>query len=225
MTGSLNLMKNVPGALRRMLELTAEKYSLDIILIDMSPSISATNANILMQSDYFIVPCAPDYFCYMAIESLVSIFPKWCETYKKMGMNEIFQSATYKMKDKPPVFLGTIQQRYRPRNGSPARAFADWIADINNLVADKLIPVLTANNMFCESGDKGSYEEPYNLINIADFNSLIAQSQEHNTPVFLLTQEQVQKSGTVWDNMKRNRDEFYNTFQVLATRIIKAIEM
>ncbi|MDQ9792070.1 hypothetical protein RFY12_07910, partial [Acinetobacter baumannii] len=70
----LNLMKNVPGALRRMLELTAEKYSLDIILIDMSPSISATNANILMQSDYF---------CYMAIESLVSIFPKWCETYKK----------------------------------------------------------------------------------------------------------------------------------------------
>lgn len=92
-------------------------------------------------------------------------------------------------------------------------------------MADKLIPVLTANNMFCESGDKGSYEEPYNLINIADFNSLIAQSQEHNTPVFLLTQEQVQKSGTVWDNMKRNRDEFYNTFQVLATRIIKAIEM
>lgn len=127
MTGSLNLMKNVPGALRRMLELTAEKYSLDIILIDMSPSISATNANILMQSDYFIVPCAPDYFCYMAIESLVSIFPKWCETYKKMALNEIFQSATYKMKDKPPVFLGTIQQRYRPRNGSPARAFADWI--------------------------------------------------------------------------------------------------
>ncbi|MCU6724224.1 Sporulation initiation inhibitor protein soj [uncultured Clostridium sp.] len=225
MTGSLNLMKNVPGALRRMLELTAEKYSLDIILIDMSPSISATNANILMQSDYFIVPCAPDYFCYMAIESLVSIFPKWCETYKKMALNEIFQSATYKMKDKPPVFLGTIQQRYRPRNGSPARAFADWIADINNLVADKLIPVLTANDMFCESGNKGSYEEPYNLINIADFNSLIAQSQEHNTPVFLLTQEQVQKSGTVWDNMKRNRDEFYNTFQVLATRIIKAIEM
>lgn len=87
--------------------------------------------------------------------------------------------------------MGTIQQRYRPRNGSPARAFADWITDINYLVADKLIPVLMANDMFCESGNKGSYDEPYNLINIADFNSLIAQSQEHNTPVFLLTQDQV----------------------------------
>lgn len=78
---------------------------------------------------------------------------------------------------------------------------------------------------FVKAAIRDLIEEPYNLINIADFNSLIAQSQEHNTPVFLLTQEQVQKSGTVWDNMKRNRDEFYNTFQVLATRIIKAIEM
>lgn len=34
--------------------------------------------------------------------------------------------------------------------------------------------------------------ENYNLINIADFNSLIAQSQLHNTPVFLLTQEQIE---------------------------------
>lgn len=45
--------------------------------------------------------------------------------------------------------------------------------------------------------------ENYNLINIADFNSLIAQSQLHNTPVFLLTQEQIEKSGKVWTNMKK----------------------
>lgn len=224
MTGSLSLMKNVPGALRRMLELTAEKYLLDIILIDMSPSISATNANILMQSDYFIVPCAPDYFCYMAIESLTSIFPRWCFNYNKMMVNEVFKGATYKMKKTPPIFLGTIQQRYRPRNGSPARAFADWITDINKLVSDKLIPVLKENKMFDESGELRYYEEPYNLINIADFNSLIAQSQEHNTPVFLLTKEQVQKTGMVWMNMKRNRDDFYNTFQKLATRILEATQ-
>lgn len=42
------------------------------------------------------------------------------------------------------------------------------------------------------------YEEEYNLIIIADFNGLIAQSQAKNTPVFMLTQEQVQKGGNVW---------------------------
>ena len=49
------------------------------------------------------------------------------------------------------------------------------------------------------------YDEEYNLINIADFNSLIAQSQANNTPVFMLTQEQVQKNGNVWLNMKKCR--------------------
>ena len=60
----------------------------------------------------------------------------------------------------------------------------------------------------------------YNLINIADFNSLIAQSQMNNTPVFELTQEQVEKTGSVWENMKRNRDDFSVTFETLAKTII-----
>ena len=225
MTGSLNLMKNVPGAFRKMLELTAKEYKIDIVLVDMSPSISATNSNILMQSDYFIVPCAPDYFCYMAINSLLTIFPKWEITYKKMQDNDVFQSATYKMKKTPPMFLGILHQRYRSRNGSPVKAFAEWINDINDLVDSKLVPVLREHNMLPKQLGSNNYEESYNLCNIADFNSLIAQSQEHNVPVFLLTQDQVQKAGNVWENMKKNRDDFYDTFSVLSNRVINLIEL
>lgn len=221
MTGSLTMLKNVPGAFRRLIELTTEKYDIDYVLVDMSPSISATNANIFMQSDYFIVPCAPDYFCYMAVEALTSIFPRWCTTYEKMRQNDVFKSATYKMKDTPPIFLGTIQQRYRPRNGGPARAFAEWIDDINLLVRDRLIPILQSYNMVFSEDKYSSCVEPYNLINIADFNSLIAQSQEHNTPVFLLTQEQIKHTGVIWDTMKKNRDDFYKTFEQLARTIIE----
>ncbi|MFR2766194.1 MAG: hypothetical protein ACLTF6_08155 [Clostridium sp.] len=73
--------------------------------------------------------------------------------------------------------------------------------------------------------EKYSYcNEPYNLINIADFNSLIAQSQENNTPVFLLTQEQVKQGGVIWINMKKNRDDFYQTFEKLADEIICMME-
>ena len=61
--------------------------------------------------------------------------------------------------------------------------------------------------------DSCNYDETYNLINIADFNSLIAQSQSNNTPVFLLTQEQVQKSGSVWENMKKNIEDFNQIFK------------
>lgn len=77
LTGSLFMLKNIPGALRNLLQMTSEKCQFEYILIDMSPNISATNANILMESDYFILPCAPDYFCYMAIDSLTKVFPRW----------------------------------------------------------------------------------------------------------------------------------------------------
>ena len=220
LTGSIVMFRNVPGALENLLQLTADKYDLEYILLDMSPSISSTNANILMESDYFIIPCAPDYFCYMAIESLTKVFPRWNTTYQKLRENDIFKSATYKMKATSPKFIGTIQQRYRPRNGSPVKAFSEWITDINQLVSNKLVPVLQKNNMIAPNLSDYCTEN-YNLINIADFNSLIAQSQLHNTPVFLLTQEQIEKSGKVWTNMKKNRDDFNITFTDFANRIIR----
>jgi len=221
LTGSLTMLKNVPGALRNLLQMTAKKYGFEFILIDMSPNISATNANILMESDYFILPCAPDYFCYMAIDSLTKVFPRWDQAYKKLKANDVFVSADYKMNNGKPKFIGTIQQRYRPRNGSPSKAFSEWIDDINYLVKDKLVPVLKKSGMIIPY-KSSNYDEGYNLINIADFNSLIAQSQTNNTPVFLLTQEQVQKGGNVWKNMKKNIDEFNDTFTCLSERIINA---
>ena len=221
LTGSLIMFKNVPGALRNLLQMTAEKYGFDYILVDMSPNISATNANILMESDFFIVPCAPDYFCYMAIDSLTKVFPRWDRVYSQIKENDVFKSADYKMNSGKPQFIGTIQQRYRPRNGSPAKAFSEWIDDINLLVQNKLVPILKKCNMIVPY-DSCNYDETYNLINIADFNSLIAQSQSNNTPVFLLTQGQVQKSGSVWENMKKNIEDFNQTFDCLANRVINA---
>lgn len=216
---SLSALKNVPGAFRTLLQETAKKKSLDYVLVDMSPNISTTNANILMSSDYFILPCAPDYFCYMAVQSLMEVFPRWNETYEKMRKNPVFQNAIYKINDHAPKFIGTIQQRYRPRNGAPSKAFREWIDDIDLLVKERLVPVLEKQKMVV-SYDSSNYDEMYNLINIADFNSLIAQSQEHNTPVFMLTQDQVNKQGKVWDTMKENIEEFDKTFDTLANRVV-----
>lgn len=221
LTGSLIVLRNVPGAFRNLLQMTSEEYGFDYILVDMSPNISATNANILMESDFFLLPCAPDYFCYMAIDSLTKVFPRWDKVYSQLKENDVFRNADYQMYAGKPQFIGTIQQRYRPRNGSPSKAFSEWIDDINLLVKSKLVPVLEKCNMIIPY-KSCNYDEAYNLINIADFNSLIAQSQSNNTPVFLLTQEQVQKSGSVWENMQKNIEEFNQTFNRLADRVINA---
>ena len=56
-------LTNLPGSLRHLLKITGEQNKIDIVLIDMSPSVGALNQCLLMGSDYFIVPTFPDYFC------------------------------------------------------------------------------------------------------------------------------------------------------------------
>lgn len=227
LTGSLRLVQNVPGAINELINITAEKYQFDYVLIDMSPSVSATNANLLMLSDYFMIPCSPDYFCNMAISSLTTVLPSWFATYNTIKSHSAFSNAIYQFPKTTPKFIGTIQQRYRPRNGEPARSFQAWIDIINQNVTTRLVPALRQNGMIINEEkikNLTTVNEPFNLINIADFNSLIAQSQQHNTPVFRLTDEQIGQVGQVLDNMIISRDNFNDTFSGFAQSVIALTE-
>jgi len=70
LSGSIQTLKNLPGSINYLLNKTSEKYKADYIIIDMSPSLSSINQNLLMISNYFIVPTSPDYYSVMAIDSL-----------------------------------------------------------------------------------------------------------------------------------------------------------
>ena len=70
-----------------------------------------------------------------------------------------------------------------------------------------------------ESADPG--DTPYNLVNIADFNSLIAQSQKHNKPVFALSDNEIEQAGIVLATMRDSRKQFKEAFNGLA----KSVEM
>jgi chromosome partitioning protein len=224
LTGSLRLVQNVPGAINELIRLTSEKYNFDYVIIDMSPSVSATNANLLMLSDYFIVPCSPDYFCNMAISSLTTVLPNWHSTYSGIKTNPVFKNALYKFPNTSPKFIGTIQQKYRPRNGEPAKSFQSWIDIINQNVVDRLVPELRSRDMIVDEAKFHGIDgdlEPYNIVNIADFNSLIAQSQKFNTPVFNLSDVQLEQSGNILDNMRFSRDNFNETFNELGESVIE----
>ena len=61
---------------------------------------------------------------------------------------------------------------------------------------------------------------PYNIVNISDFNSLVALSQAHKTPVFSLTEEQLNKTGSVKNTMAANRDNFYKVFEKFTDSVV-----
>ncbi|MBD0308058.1 MAG: hypothetical protein ICV80_07940, partial [Microcoleus sp. T1-bin1] len=76
--------------------------------------------------------------------------------------------------------------------------------------------MLLAKEMY-ESQDIGS---DFCLAKISDFNSLIGKSQEHQTPVFALTSEQIEQSGKVLTDALKAQEPFREAFSKLADRVI-----
>ena len=58
------------------------------------------------------------------------------------------------------------------------------------------------------------------IMEVPDFNSLIAISQEHQVPVYCLTPEQIGQQGAVLDQAEGNMVTFKERFSECADRII-----
>ncbi|MBF0235445.1 MAG: ParA family protein [Desulfamplus sp.] len=69
---TLTSLKNLPGSFNALIEKTVEAHAIDYVIIDMNPSLSAINQALLVSSDYFIVPAAPDNFSAMAVSQFLS---------------------------------------------------------------------------------------------------------------------------------------------------------
>ena len=245
LSGSLRTLQNLPGSLHYLFTKTAKKYNADFILVDMSPSLGPINQNLLTTSDYFIVPMFPDYFSAMATESLAQILPKWSAWAKQSRALPLLQEAIYPFPEKHPKFLGTIMQNYNVRKGNPTAAFRRWIEEIKLGVETRLIPALRDNDMLLSSElykkahEIGSdltqfdflvkdvvYDSVISqpLLQLSDFNRLIAQSQKHKTPVFDLTDDQLERTGKARKNTKKSMNKFRDLFSDGADRIITLTE-
>lgn len=83
LTDSVGALENLPGSFNYLFDKVASRYNIEYIIIDMNPSLSSINQDLLITSDYFFVPTSPDIFSYMAIKSLSRILPNW-EKWAKM---------------------------------------------------------------------------------------------------------------------------------------------
>ena len=170
---------------------------------------------------------APDYFSVMATDSLSSVLPKWASWARSAKAMPILQKATYPFPNKNPKFLGTIVQKYRLREReTPSAAFKMWIDEIQKGVENKLIPALRDSNMLIAAAayDVAGITLGQPLIQMSDFNSLIALSQKHKAPVFDLTDAQLEQTGVVLERAKESMQRFADLYSQGADRIITIIE-
>ena len=228
LSSSLHAFQNIPGSLRHLIDLTANEIDADYVIVDMSPSLGALNQNILCTSDSFIVPMAPDFFSAMALRSLSRVLPRWRSWSKKASETSILQQAAYPWPDSSPIYLGSIVQNYRRRSrggqeARPTMAYQRWFDALNFTKDEHLLPALREISFLL---DEQVYEDADArlsefLIEVPDFNSLIAVSQTVSKPVFALTQEDIGSSGVVFDAQDKNIQDFNKIYTTGAEKIIR----
>ena len=222
LSGSIQTLQNLPGSIPHLLDETAKKFHADYILVDMNPSLSSFNQNLLVTSDYFIVPTTPDYYSVMAIDSLTKVIPNWDKWSDKAQKLPILRRASYPFPQRKSKFLGTIIQNYRPRSGAPTKDFQQWIDQINGKVTQDLYPALKSSSMTLpESAYESLRKDSYCLAKISDFNSLIAKSQRERTPVYALSDKQIGLGGSALETTKELQVKFREIFLDLGNKVVQ----
>lgn len=211
-------LQNLPGAFSELLRLTEDKYSIDVTIIDLNPSLSAINQNLFLSSDAFIVPTNPDPFSIMAIDTLIRILPKWVQ-WKKSSL-DVFENSAYPMSQSTPKFLGSLIQRFNIRNGKAAKPYRDNITEIKNKISNEFFSSMLKEDMTLN----GSYSQDiidrgYCLAEIPDFQGLLPKSYKAQVPVFALRDTDMDNSGSVLATMVDKRDKLLQTFEDLESDI------
>lgn len=222
LSASIQTLQNLPGAIPFLLQATANTVAADYVLIDMNPSLSSINQNLLMTSDYFLVPTSPDYFSVMAINSLAVVLPRWQAWANAASSSPALKDAAYAFPATVPHFLGVVIQNFRPRQGRPAAAFAKWVDALKEAIRVTLAPTLRGAGMMLSSDayNAAGLDESLCLAIIPDFNSLIAASQRKRTPVFALTPDQIGRTGVVLERTVKSRNQFDGIFSDLADKVL-----
>lgn len=218
-SSSMSVLTNLPGAFYDFFVKMGNRVGADYIIVDMNPSLSEINKNLLMISDFYIVPTSPDYFSQMALKTLSTILPKW-KTWSLTAKN-YFKGSVYPFPDKNPKLLGIVMQNYSIRNGKPASAFQHKIDKVLETVNETLIPTLSAYDLIIKSAKM--QQEKYCLSYIPNFQSLVARMQEENapsTPVYAIDKRYL-GVGTVLDNYLAKQKELYNVFETFAKLILE----
>ena len=230
LSSALGAMGNLPGALNYLVEKTGEKYKIDYVIFDMNPSLSAINKDVLISSDYFIVPMSPDYFSIMAVNSLSRILPLW-EKWAKSA-REVFSDAIYKIPDRTPIFLGYTVNDFNLSNGVPQKSFQVFMDRISKSVLETLFIKLEEEGMTFskEKYEKAyknmlrklsscnkeiAYNDPFCIAQISNFNKLIAISNEKSQPIFDI------ELNNPTDGQKRTLSWFKKLYDAMAERVIE----
>lgn len=200
----------VISAFWRILTGAAERYSADVILIDLGPNLGAINRSALIASDYIVVPLSPDLFSLQGLKNLGPTVKRWREEWKeRIPKNPAPDLALPSGKMQP---IGYVILQHGVRFDRPVKAFQRWIEKIpdvyhTDVLGEKEQMSLTPSN------------DPERLALLKHYQSLMPMAQESHKPIFHLKPA----DGAMGSRISAVK-EVYQDFKKLATEIASRTE-
>jgi hypothetical protein len=156
----------------------------------------------------------------MALDTLRSILPRWVG-WKRAAV-DLFETSAYPLPRDIPKFFGSLVQRFNIRNGRAAKPYRDNIAEINESIATKLMPVLSSSGMALSMQQYGSSLEhdKFCLSQIPDFHGLLPKSNNVGVPIFDVRDDEIEETGTVLDGLVEKRETFRTMFNEISQKIV-----
>jgi cellulose biosynthesis protein BcsQ len=216
-------LQNLPGAFGAFLNEVERENGIDFTIVDLNPGLSALNQNLLLTSDFLIIPTNPDPFSLMAIETLRSILPRWAAWLHDNG--PLFADSAYPISQSPPQLLGPVIQRFNVRRGKAARPYRDNIQEIKDKIREYLVPALRQVDMTLPDEVYGQelMEDGLCLAEISDFQSVLPKALAAGVPVYEVTDAEIGETGPVLENIQANRQRFNDLFNELAAEVRRLI--
>lgn len=221
---AISTLENLPGAFNAFIKEVEEKYNIDYTIIDLNPGLTSINQNMVLASDYLIVPTNPDPFSVMALDTLCNVLPRWAGWLRQSA--PLFSGSSYPFDKDPPKLIGSIIQRFNVRKGRAASPYRDNIQDIKSKISNDLKPALSRCSMVLGDNKYGDefIRNGLCLSEIPDFQGLLPKALDAGVPVFALNHAEINETGTVLDGMIVKRDQFNQLFEDLANQVIRLTE-
>jgi cellulose biosynthesis protein BcsQ len=201
------------SAIDRYLRQLGIEEDVDIFLIDTSPNLGVLNQIIMLGTDYFLVPMAPDVFSVQGVENLGIMYEKWKKRWHITGdaLAKVSGIDTGNVLSGEGLFIGYIVNSYNVYGRKPILEHRKWMKEIPGMVKTYL------SEKHCRNGlVEKSWKNP--LAIIQDYGQLPVIGQDHGIAISEIDPSTIKrlKKGTK-ENLEKSKQEFTAlTDQVLA---------
>lgn len=168
----------VSTAMYRLAVASAQAVDADVTFIDLGPNVGALNRTMLLASDGFVIPMAPDLFSVTALASVGSSTAKWIKEWG-VAKKTLDKELDFALPTGLPVPLGYLSQQFSVYRSEPSAAFRRWLGRIPEAYYDGIIQPLSQVGIEPPEGDA-------NLGALPNFYSLIPMAQDAKKAVFEL---------------------------------------